>query len=249
MAKKWIDWESDVGQLMLKQAMNSIHIQPNLISSHVFQKGNTTCGLVSTLIVLNGKITSINDGILTPFNEDQLLANNILQKSVNLNKVKQDGLTLTELSNTLNNLGFKIRTYYACDLNNDTNIFREHCMNILKHKNCDKCIIVNYKMDKIDQSLPFGHFSPIGGYNDEYDSILLLDTWFDDKVCWVKINDIFNAMNTIDTEDARFRGYIIIDKINIDFLKCNVNNRNCIGKIDELIDFIKNDDPFNKYWE
>lgn len=56
-----------------------------------------------------------------------------------------------------------------------------------------------------------GHWSPLGAYNQEEDRFLLLDvSKYKYPPVWASTDDIFSAMDTIDSTSGMTRGYIII---------------------------------------
>ena len=62
-----------------------------------------------------------------------------------------------------------------------------------------------------------GHVSPLVAYNQEHDSVLMMDVaghkngWY-----WVKINDLLRAVNSKDGDN--YRGYLVI-KNNVNPIK------------------------------
>lgn len=72
-------------------------------------------------------------------------------------------------------------------------------------------IIVNFLVPVLKQPFPYGHISPLGGYIEEDDTLLLLDTWPDTPVGWVKVTDLYNAMCTIDGMCDGMRGCVTVE--------------------------------------
>ena len=44
-----------------------------------------------------------------------------------------------------------------------------------------------------------GHLSPLAGYCRAEDRALLLDVWWETRPCWVRLEDLWAAMDTLDT--------------------------------------------------
>jgi hypothetical protein len=67
---------------------------------------------------------------------------------------------------------------------------------------------VNFDRKTLNQQ-GAGHFSPIAAYDSESDSVLILDVAkFKYPPFWVNVTDLFNAMNTIDSDSGKSRGLI-----------------------------------------
>lgn len=74
-------------------------------------------------------------------------------------------------------------------------------------------MIVGYSRRPLGQSGD-GHFSPIGGYHADRDRLLILDVArFKYPPHWVALEQLWQAMNTMDPASGRSRGYIIIEKV------------------------------------
>lgn len=119
------------------------------------------------------------------------------------------GLNLSDFKKFLSIHQLKAKINYATDNSSDQiNKFRDNLKRILTDKN--KFIVANFD-GKILQAKTNGHISPIVAYDQESDSLMVLDvalhknTWF-----WVNVDEMFNAMNTKDGDN--FRGYLIIEK-------------------------------------
>ena len=58
-----------------------------------------------------------------------------------------------------------------------------------------------------------GHFSPVGGFNEPANQVLLLDTArFKYPPHWVDLNMLYDSMDTLDTETDSKRGFIILSR-------------------------------------
>ena len=61
-------------------------------------------------------------------------------------------------------------------------------------------IIINYHMSMLGQLEGLsGHLSPLAGYCRAEDTVLLMDVWWETRPCWVKLTDLWTAMDTVDT--------------------------------------------------
>ena len=223
-----ITLESDKGEQLLKDILSETdndkkYVQPLLISSHYKQKTNATCGIASSLMLFNARLRYLN---INPFTEYQLLIHKNFVKATNnkISNIFKSGLTLSQVSNILN--VFKCNNMVnVCKNKNDTNEinkFREFCKQIFQDNQGKKGMIVNYYMKDIGQSYKFGHHSPIAAYHNKTDRVLILDCFKPAKPLWVKITSLYNAMATFDNGGNQYRGYIVVDDVNIDTL-LNVN--------------------------
>jgi len=71
-----------------------------------------------------------------------------------------------------------------------------------------ECIVICYSREALGQS-GAGHFSPIGGYHEESDSILILDVArFKYPPHWARLQDVVQGMMNVDPDTRRPRGWI-----------------------------------------
>jgi hypothetical protein len=70
--------------------------------------------------------------------------------------------------------------------------------------------VINYERSRVGQS-PSGHISPISAYHEATDLFLVLDVAsYKYPPTWVTTTMLWDAMNTIDGESKRTRGYVLI---------------------------------------
>jgi predicted nucleic acid-binding protein len=71
-------------------------------------------------------------------------------------------------------------------------------------------LILNY--DHSYKSLMGGHYSPVVAYDEQSDSVLMLDVaahrnpWI-----WINLSEVYHAMNTKNYAGTSYRGYLIVD--------------------------------------
>jgi len=114
------------------------------------------------------------------------------------------GLTLQELRDMLEVYGANAVAQHA-DANGAA-FFREALRSTLGES--EHFLLINYDSRKIGQS-GGGHISPLGAYDNESDSVLILDVsgQFNPWV-WAPVRDLYMAMHTKDGE--KYRGWIIV---------------------------------------
>ena len=59
-----------------------------------------------------------------------------------------------------------------------------------------------------------GHLSPLGGYCRAQDRVLLMDVWWETRPCWVQLQDLWAAMDTVDPASN--------EKVGLDSLGCTL---------------------------
>ncbi|ERN41197.1 phytochelatin synthase [Rubidibacter lacunae KORDI 51-2] len=73
--------------------------------------------------------------------------------------------------------------------------------------NAEDFLIVNYDRQVVGQE-GGGHISPVAAYSEEHDKLLLLDTArYKYPPHWLPVSMMFEAMDTIDSESDRSRGW------------------------------------------
>jgi len=71
-----------------------------------------------------------------------------------------------------------------------------------------ECIVASYSREVLGQS-GAGHFSPIGGYHEGADAVLILDVArFKYPPHWARLGDVAQAMCEVDPDTARPRGWL-----------------------------------------
>lgn len=75
-----------------------------------------------------------------------------------------------------------------------------------------KVVVVSYDRSGLQQT-GSGHFSPIGGYHEAQDMVLILDTArFKLPSHWVPLTTLWNAMKPLDPETGKPRGFMVLQK-------------------------------------
>ena len=76
-------------------------------------------------------------------------------------------------------------------------------------------MIINYHMTVLGQLEGLsGHLSPLGGYCRSQDRVLLMDVWWETRPCWVQLQDLWVAMDTVDPASK--------EKVGLDGLGCTL---------------------------
>ncbi len=119
----------------------------------------------------------------------------------------QPGLTLAELKGILEVYDAQVDLHYADSISEDAvDGFRNDLREVLADS--DRFLIVNFK-GKVIGSPAAGHISPLAAYDEQSDSVLVMDVaghlnpWY-----WVPVIQLYGAMHTLD--GTHHRGYLIV---------------------------------------
>jgi hypothetical protein len=168
------------------------------------------CSAATSVIILN----ALNSGNFIKqedfFNQktDKIKLKTIIDKIEKDQNGNYDaGLSLSDLAKILSQIyNLKVELNYA--ENNNAKNFRKIVRKILNEN--QQFLITNFD-GKILGHKTNGHISPIAAYDEESDSLLVLDValhknqWF-----WVDLEELYKAMNTKDEEN--YRGFLIVKK-------------------------------------
>ena len=116
-------------------------------------------------------------------------------------------MSLAEVGDLLKAHGCRVTVVYAAD--SSVEKLRQHGVQALSHADSSSAIIVNYHMETLGQGVVCGHHSPLGAYHADTDRFLLLDVWPDTSECWATATSLYTAMNTVDSDTGKTRGYCI----------------------------------------
>lgn len=120
--------------------------------------------------------------------------------------VSFSGLTLEELAEILRAHGLHVRIVHAD--RSDIASFRNAAQSALSEPLA--FLVVNYDRKVLGQS-GAGHISPIGAFSQETDRVLVLDVaTYKYPYTWVPVSRLWNAMNTVDSDSGRTRGYLLV---------------------------------------
>jgi len=215
MANILIDLDSVDGQKLLNDVKGKVPgsvYQPYLNEVFTKQTGLSTCGLVSCALVLSAHRRSLqSSGSVTPeFTESNMFSFPATKTVITEDRLAEKGMTLKEVDDLLVAHGCRsVRTVHGADTTADK--FRSDCIAALGHVDSSRAIIVNYHMETLGQSPPFGHHSPLCAYHAGTDRLLLLDVWAGTAVCWAPVDALYRAMDTVDAESGKTRGYCLVE--------------------------------------
>lgn len=233
-----VEWGSGVSAERLLRSSHNTDFFP-LSNNFVSQNNKIFCGPASSAMVLNalrlGKkeglphdTKSIDQDELAWFSEGfspffgKYTPGNVLNAQTKSRKevlgkpieikgdMKSDfGLQLHQLAQVLRSHGLEVTMRVVDDDASAETIRQELAANLATR---DDYVLVNYTRKALGQP-GGGHISPLGAYDENSDSFLIMDVnpnrapWV-----WVKSDDLVSAMRTFDTVENR--GYLLISDTN-----------------------------------
>jgi hypothetical protein len=206
-----IDVQSDPGGKLLFESEARAAYLP-LSVNFLTQETQAYCGVASMVMVLNAlNVPAPTTPEYQPyhtFTQDNLLDEKtdlVLPRDV----LAKQGMTLDQLGKLLAVHPVTIDVIHAADSSLDQ--FRSKARDALAQPG--HFVIVNYLRNAIGQE-KFGHISPLAAYDAEVDRFLILDVArYKYPPVWVTAADLFNAMNTADSDnDNRTRGFVLVSR-------------------------------------
>lgn len=174
------------------------------------QDNQTYCGIASAVMVLNAlEIPSPyawpGDPYSSLFTQHNFFSDDVLQK-VDHKSILKRGLSIADLSLAISAWHVKTEVVYGNHLSEES--LRELLKLYLVQT--DRFIIANYYRPVI-QGVCGGHFSPIGAYDQETDSVLILDVYRHEYTStWVPLSKFLEALQPIDSDSKLPRGLLLV---------------------------------------
>lgn len=118
------------------------------------------------------------------------------------------GMTLDQLGGILAAHGVTVDVHHAAD--SSLEAFREAAVEAIGDG--AHYVLVNYLRSAIGQEKG-GHISPLGAYDADTDRFLILDvSQYKYPPVWVEAEALFGAMNTVDSDGGKTRGYVLVSR-------------------------------------
>lgn len=192
-----------------------------LIPYYIPQHNDKACGVASSIIVLNALVApERNTSEGKNVDVDELFKlNPFYKKAVGTNG---KGIMLDQLGDAFTKVFEKMTdaTYTATVERFDGKPSKDELKRLEKllaanEKNPQNFIVANFLQGVLtgDKSGMVGHISPIGAYDAKKKKVLILDT--DRKFYqpyWVKVDKLFDAINTTDPASSKKRGLIVLTR-------------------------------------
>jgi glutathione-S-conjugate glycine hydrolase len=206
-----IDLRSHQGEDLLRESDAYEAFVP-LSVNFVTQENQAFCGVASIVMVLNAmQLPAPSVPAYDPyhtFTQDNFLNEKteaILPREV----LSNQGMTLDQLGALLATQPVKVEVHHAADSSLDA--FRKVARDYLGAEG--RFVIVNYLRKAIGQEKG-GHISPLAAYDAETDRFLILDvSRYKYPPVWVMASQLFDAMNTTDSDNQnKTRGFVLVMK-------------------------------------
>ena len=215
-----IPFHSPEGQKLLQES--DTHRQTLMIRLFKKQENDSFCGIQSSALLMSAQHfgTLFPDPALQsncsldapPYVEGNMFSFAETRAAVDEEQADTAGCTMDQVFDLLQQHGRKVKINYADAVGIDE--FRTKACEALSHKDSSWGVIVNYDEKDLQQDpIVHGHFSPLAAYHPSTDRFLLLDVWFGPQAddVWVKTEDMYAAMKTIDNDSNKYRGFIILE--------------------------------------
>jgi len=175
-----------------------------LIAQLATQDEPAYCGLTSLVVALNA--LSVDPGRMwkAPW---RWYHEELLDSCLPLSLARRRGIAMTHLVclAKTNGLEVQLREGQRAEIAQ----LRQDVMTSCSRE--DLVLIANYDRPTLDQT-GTGHFSPIAGYHQARDLVLILDTArFKYPPHWIPLTTLLTAMNTVD-ETGSQRGYVLLSR-------------------------------------
>lgn len=201
-----------------------------LTEQHLTQSEPAYCGISTLVLALNALAVDPRRAWKGPW---RWYEESMLNCCVDLESVKDTGITLNIFNCLAICQGLSTELNYATEDQRDESvsleIFRqsvqeacvekplddaetdsENDQNDFQETGVESVLIVSYSRQALGQT-GSGHFSPIAAYDQESDSVLVLDTArFKYGAHWVRLPLLFDAMKPVDPDTGRSRGHILL---------------------------------------
>mmetsp|Transcript_29248 Transcript_29248/g.67339 ORF Transcript_29248/g.67339 Transcript_29248/m.67339 type:complete len:522 (-) Transcript_29248:188-1753(-) len=206
-----VPFSSQRGKQMFREALAAGHMENyfHLAEQYQTQDEPTFCGLTTLAMVLNSlQIDPMATwkGAWRWYSEQTLTC-----ACVGPDQVREEGLTFDMFDSLARCQGADVdaRRAPTADEDQETfiNVFRQHVLAVSTSTERE-CVVISYSRESLGQT-GTGHFSPIGGYHEGSDSVLILDVArFKYPPHWVPLRQVVQAMEVVDPDTGKPRGFL-----------------------------------------
>ena len=210
LAPSLTDYASPLGQQFLLESTAKADFW-ELSANFLTQITQSYCGVASSGMVLNSlDLQAPDDERYRPyrmFTQDNFFADSATQAVLPAEVVLRQGMTLSQLGQLLASHETQVKVVHAGDISLAE--FREQVVANLTQPN--NYVLVNYLRREMEQQTG-GHISPIAAYHAASDRFLILDVArYKYPPVWVKAEDLWRAINTVDSVSGKTRGFVLVD--------------------------------------
>ena len=201
---------SPQGQILLQESESQADYIP-LMSQFVTQVNQAFCGIASTVMVLNSleiPAPEAPEWERQYFTQDNIF-NAQTEAVIPRQLIERQGLTLAELAGILESYRVNAEIYYGSDVSLAE--FRQLIAGNLAES--ENFVLINYLRRSIGQERG-GHISPLAAYDEDTDQFLILDvSRYKYPPVWVKAEELWQAINTVDSVSSKTRGFLLISPL------------------------------------
>lgn len=206
---------SSKGRQMFKESLDNGTMECYFPLSEQFitQSEPSYCSLSSLAMVLNALNHDPKKtwkGVWRWVSEENLLCNTKHLCRHSSDQIHQNGMNFEDfvaLQHCQPGIGIQS---FRVTVDDDQTLFRSLILKSCQAIKHDSFIICNYSRTVLQQTGD-GHYSPIGGYHQGSDSVLILDVArFKYPPYWVPVDLLWQAMKAIDPKSNLSRGYFLV---------------------------------------
>ena len=220
---------SKAGREMLLQSLqhNTAESYWALMEQFVNQSDPAFCGITTLLMVLNAMCVDPNvrwRGGWRFFGSEEVLLDHCC---LSMERIARVGVTLEEFRQLAKCHGLSVdmkrpvsalegekgeilKHHHRPSEFKSLDCFRDDIRQILTTPDSKSLMVVSYSRAALEQTGD-GHFSPIAAYHEETDQVLILDVArFKYAPYWLKVSDLYHAMQPKDSATKRSRGWFLL---------------------------------------
>jgi glutathione gamma-glutamylcysteinyltransferase len=209
------------GKKLFREALDSGGMESYfpLAEQFITQSDPSFCSISSLAMVMNAlnfDLKRIWKGSWRWVTEEMLQCNSQAVCGHSISKVQQSGLSFSEFESLARCHGVKISPHRVCSptpgecQDHSYERFRELVREVSGNASASSFLVTNFSRKYLGQTGD-GHYSPIGGYHQGRDMVLVLDVArFKYPPYWVRLGDLWASMAASDKATGQTRGYFLI---------------------------------------
>jgi hypothetical protein len=218
-----VSFSSDAGKALFQLALaqGTMNVYFRLAENYCTQGHPSFCSLGSLTMALNALLIDprrIWQGVWRWFDES------MLDCCQGIEVTKLQGMTLAKVACLARCNAADVQLYYGPDRSVEE--FRADILASVSSTQPLQVMIVSYNRRTLGQS-GSGHYSPIGGYEPKEDMVLVLDVArFKYPPHWVPLSLLYNALQDLDSDSGKPRGYLLLQATTRMYEQCACGNKN-----------------------
>ena len=205
----YVRLDTDEGLERLRRSTHKADFQA-LMTSFTTQERQTLCSVATGVSILNAlDIDKPVDPAYAPhaYFTQRNYFSPAVEQIITREKTLKIGQTLEESALVMATHGAKTKHHHAAESSLDE--FRDIAKANMAR--IGDFVAINYRRNFIGQP-PGAHFSPLAAYDAETDSFLIMDVArYKFPPVWTSAENLFNAMNTLDSDSGKSRGFIVVE--------------------------------------